>query len=508
MSAAGRGDRAPCRRARHPGRGDADCVNLSQSGRPGEALATLDEAFRLAKEVGDRLNLQRMYNNYASILAVYGSEYVSARAIAAEGVELGRRIGGMGWLVWIVGTLGEIDLALGDLARAEELTRGPRVRARVSRRATREPAVPDPRAGRADERRCRRGGGGIARAHELVREDEEPQGEIPRSWIEAMLASARRSHDEAVEHLRHGVELAERFSVDLAPQLELDLVRALVPRGSTRRPRQLARCSDSGGAHSRVPAPTRPTGCSHAMRPPPSGPCARRPTPRRARHQGGSGANDARPRPGQAARRPRSGPRSSEHAPCWSSATRGTSAGGGRGARLDRWKPVGRRRRGPLLGRPLLHRGGSQDLVASKNCSSRFANSIGRLRATQCPPSISSAVMPSRSVVIRRMKSAGKSRSSRHRRIGSGHRAWPAAARAGPLRRVTGGPGPVAWPRTRARATHRGSRSRFRRGLARGAHGRNPSRTTSRPGVRPATGSCRRRTRGALQGCDRRRAAR
>ena len=95
MSAAGRGDRAPCRRARHPGRGDADlCVNLSQSGRPGEALATLDEAFRLAKEVGDRLNLQRMYNNYASILAVYGSEYVSARAIAAEGVELGRRIGG------------------------------------------------------------------------------------------------------------------------------------------------------------------------------------------------------------------------------------------------------------------------------------------------------------------------------------------------------------------------------------------------------------------------------
>ena len=225
--------------ARHVGARDIQaeamqdlCVNLSQSGRPREALATLDEAFRLAKEVGDRLNLQRMYNNYASILAVYGSEYVNARAIAAEGVELGRRIGGMGWLAWIVGTLGEIDLALGDLPRAEELTREALAYALESHDeplvSLRYPILAQVvlmRGDVAEAEEC------IARAHELVRGDEEPQGEIPRSWIEAMLASARRSHDEAVEHLRHGVELAERFSVDLAPQLELDLVRALVPRG-------------------------------------------------------------------------------------------------------------------------------------------------------------------------------------------------------------------------------------------------------------------------------------
>jgi tetratricopeptide (TPR) repeat protein len=225
--------------ARHVGARDIQAeamqdlgVSLSLSGRPGDALATLEEAFRLAKEVGDRLNLQRMYNNYASTLAGYGSEYVRARAVAAEGVELGRRIGGVGWLAWIIGTLGEIDLALGDLALAEERTREaleyaleahdePLVGLRYPIQA--EIVLLRGRVDEAEEL--------MARARELLRGDEEPQGEIPRSWTEAMLASARLSPDDVLGHLRHGVELSEHHSVDLAPQLELDLIRMLVPRG-------------------------------------------------------------------------------------------------------------------------------------------------------------------------------------------------------------------------------------------------------------------------------------
>ncbi len=206
-------------------------INLSQSGRPEEALETLEEAFRLAKEVGERLNLQRMYNNYASTLASLG-DFPRARAVAAEGVDLGRRIGGIGWLAWIVGTLGEISLLLGDLDEAEELTRealGYAIGSHDEPLITlRYPILAQVLLlrGRIDEAEA-----ALARAHEVLVGEEEPQGEIPRCWTEAMLASTQGREADALAHLRHGVQLSERFNVDIAPQLELDLIRTLAPLG-------------------------------------------------------------------------------------------------------------------------------------------------------------------------------------------------------------------------------------------------------------------------------------
>jgi tetratricopeptide (TPR) repeat protein len=206
-------------------------INLTQSGRPREALEMLEEAFRLAKEVGERLNLQRMYNNYASTLLSFG-DLSRAREIAAEGMELGRRIGGIGWLAWMVGTAGEISLALGDLDDAERLTQEALDLAIAAHDepliALRYPIQAQVflLRGRIDEAEAE-----LARAHELLLEEEEPQGEIPRSWTEAMLAAARGREQDALEHLRHGTELAARFSVDFTPQLGLDLVRTLVSRG-------------------------------------------------------------------------------------------------------------------------------------------------------------------------------------------------------------------------------------------------------------------------------------
>jgi predicted ATPase len=208
-------------------------VNQSQSGRHEEALATMEEAFRLAKEVGDRLNLQRMYNNYASTLAQYGSRFVQARAVAAEGVELGHRIGGVGWLAWMIGTLGEIDLALGDLVSAEDLARESLAYAIESHDqplvALRYPILANVLLlrGRVDEAEE-----AMARAHELLRGDEEPQGEIPRSGTEAMLAGARGRTEEVLQNLRHGAALAEQYSVDALPQLQLELIRILVASDS------------------------------------------------------------------------------------------------------------------------------------------------------------------------------------------------------------------------------------------------------------------------------------
>ena len=83
-----------------------------------EALATMEEAFAWRKEVGDPVNLQRLYNNFSSTLADCGSDFLRARAIGLEGLEMARRGGGLGWI-----GVGRRH-ARGDLARA----RGPRRR--------------------------------------------------------------------------------------------------------------------------------------------------------------------------------------------------------------------------------------------------------------------------------------------------------------------------------------------------------------------------------------------
>ena len=222
-------------------------INLWQSGRPEESLATLEEAFRLAKELGERLNLQRIYNNYSTTLAGYGG-YERAREVAAEGVELGYRIGGIGWLAWMVGTLGEIDLALGDLRSAEELSRealGYAIDAHDEPLMTlRYPIYAQVLLlrGRVDE-----ASEAMAAAHELLGdEDEEPQGVIPRSLTEAMLASSDGNADEGLAFLRHGVEVAERYTVDQLPQLFTELVRELVSRGALDEARAVRASLDRG----------------------------------------------------------------------------------------------------------------------------------------------------------------------------------------------------------------------------------------------------------------------
>ena len=81
-------------------------IELTQSGRTEEGVATMKEAFQLAKTVGDPLNLQRIYNNYASTLADNASDLARAKQVALDGLEMARRAGGTGWAAWIEGTLG------------------------------------------------------------------------------------------------------------------------------------------------------------------------------------------------------------------------------------------------------------------------------------------------------------------------------------------------------------------------------------------------------------------
>jgi class 3 adenylate cyclase/tetratricopeptide (TPR) repeat protein len=207
-------------------------VNLAQTGHSEEALATLEEAFPLAKESGDPINLQRMYNNFSSILADFGSNYPRAREIGLEGLEMARKGGGTGWIGWIQGTLSEVSFALGELDEAEKMTRDSLENALASGDL--------PLAGQRYAilgwellllGRLTEAQGAMDRSDEILRDKLEPQGEIPRAGIAGVLALAHGREEEAVEHLRRGVEIASQYNVDQDPQVELELIRLLVRRG-------------------------------------------------------------------------------------------------------------------------------------------------------------------------------------------------------------------------------------------------------------------------------------
>jgi class 3 adenylate cyclase/tetratricopeptide (TPR) repeat protein len=207
-------------------------VNLSFTGHTKEAIETLELAFQLAKEVDDPINLQRIYNNLTSTLADFASDYERAREIGSEGLEMARKGGGTGWLAWIEGTLGEISLNLGELDDAERTTRRSLENAIA---AGDEPLTGMRYAilgavlllrGRLEEAEAATG-----RSRQILKDNPEPQGEIPLAWVAGELAMARGRDEEALLHLRRAVEIASRYNVDQDPQVEVALVRLSIRRG-------------------------------------------------------------------------------------------------------------------------------------------------------------------------------------------------------------------------------------------------------------------------------------
>jgi class 3 adenylate cyclase/tetratricopeptide (TPR) repeat protein len=203
----------------------------SQTGDSVGSLAMLEEAFEHAKVAGDRVNLMRIHNNFASTLLSSGSDYRRAREIGLAGLELAQKAGG-GWAGWILGTLGDISFALGDLDDAEarigtsleyaivsgdEPLQGQRIAALAQIQLTRG----DTEAADASMRR----------ADDILEGMPEPQIDIYREEIRAGLAFAAGRGDEALAHLRLGVTYAEDYTVDGDPQVVLQLVRYLAPRG-------------------------------------------------------------------------------------------------------------------------------------------------------------------------------------------------------------------------------------------------------------------------------------
>jgi class 3 adenylate cyclase/tetratricopeptide (TPR) repeat protein len=225
-------------------------VELSQSNRTSEAISTMELAFRLALEANDRNNLQRAYNNHASILQDYANDLPRARAVALEGLELARRTGGVGWIAWIEGTLGDIAFLTGDLEEAEVLNRGSLEKAIESgdeplekMRRTVVAAIELLR-GRPDEAVA-----SLARALAIMPAMREPQHEIREAWVSATIARYVRGDEaDAVAQLRRATDLAGRYMVDQDPQALLDLVRLSLRRGDTAEAEEVRAVLDRGQA--------------------------------------------------------------------------------------------------------------------------------------------------------------------------------------------------------------------------------------------------------------------
>ena len=214
-------------------------INLAQSGHTDAAMAAIEEAFRAAKEVGDRINLQRAYNNFASMLVLYGSDVRRARDVALEGLVLARKGRGEGWLGWITNTAAEVSVNLGELGEAE---RGVRASIEHATAAGDQPLIGLASGilswillwrGRPEEAQE-----ALSRAREITRDMPEPQGEIVLERIEGELALVLDRDDEALERLRRGAALADEYSVDLDSRVVLELIRLLLRRTEREEARQ------------------------------------------------------------------------------------------------------------------------------------------------------------------------------------------------------------------------------------------------------------------------------
>ena len=207
-------------------------INLGQSGHAVESIATLEEAFELAKNGNDANNLQRLYNNFASTLADFGSQYRRALEIGSEGLAMAYRGGGPGWTAWIAGTVSEISVALGDLSEAEDLARDTVEYALASG----DTPLTGMRhvvlawilllRGKPDEAEPL-----LAEAAIYLEGNREPQLQLALSEVYADAASARDDDDAALAHLRAGAEVASRYNVEQGGPMMLDLIRSLLDRG-------------------------------------------------------------------------------------------------------------------------------------------------------------------------------------------------------------------------------------------------------------------------------------
>jgi tetratricopeptide (TPR) repeat protein len=207
-------------------------VCLAQLGRSAESLETIEEAYRLAKEVGEFSNLMRCYNNLPSIVGDLGSDWPRAQAVVREGLELAMRAGARGHVSWLTGSLGDGLFRLGELAEAEALQReAVDLAIEVGDEPLRGMRLSGLAAvllfrGKVDE------AGEVHRASvPILNENPEPQSQIFIPMLEGYLALTRGDDARAAEHFETMIEQLRSFNVENDPEVFTELARTLVRSG-------------------------------------------------------------------------------------------------------------------------------------------------------------------------------------------------------------------------------------------------------------------------------------
>ena len=199
---------------------------LRERGRLAEALAMVEESFRLAKEQGDFGLVHRMYNNVASTLADFASDYGRAEGIVRDGIEMARKAGARHNLGWQLGTLGDVLIELGRLEEADQVQR--------EAVALAEEVADEPLIGMRTQtvgylRYFRGDLDGARKLYEragpLLEGNPEPQSEIPQTIQVGLLAEARGNDEEAAASYARARGAGLASFPWLAAQASLELAR-------------------------------------------------------------------------------------------------------------------------------------------------------------------------------------------------------------------------------------------------------------------------------------------
>jgi tetratricopeptide (TPR) repeat protein len=209
-------------------------VCIAQTGRSAEALETIEEAYRLAKEVGELNNLMRCSNNLPSLVSDLGSDFRRAEEVLREGLELAMRAGARSHEGWLMGSIGDVVAPLGRLEEAEAHQR----RAiELAIEVGDEPLHGMRLTALAWTLLAR---GRLEEAEKIHREavpilhaNPEPQSLLFIPYFEGFFALIRRKDDEAADRFAEAIAILRDFNVENSPEVFPSIVRALLRAGRT-----------------------------------------------------------------------------------------------------------------------------------------------------------------------------------------------------------------------------------------------------------------------------------
>ena len=208
-------------------------VSLSMLGRKDDCVQVMEEAYRLAKAVGDFNVLMRIYINYPATGLNWVSDFAKIIDVSAEGVELARKAGSLQNVAWQLGNL--CDTFVQQTGPTDEAQAMALEAVEIAERIGDEPLLGMRLCGlaviQALRGDLREAAAGIEQAAPLADANPEPQLGLVLEYARGVLAVVVGDTAEAVRSFGAAVEVGRSFHAEALPEAYPPLVRTLVARG-------------------------------------------------------------------------------------------------------------------------------------------------------------------------------------------------------------------------------------------------------------------------------------